>query len=297
MTTENAGAQSGATSENNGSNQNAGGNNGSQTGVPSVAWLPGADTDTVAYVGSKGWDKSANPAEAIFNSYRNLEKLWGADKAGNTVMLPGDTADQKTKDTFFNRLGRPETADKYSLKPDQVTGMPKETAESLLKLAHEQGLTDKQLAAIGKWNNDTAKTFGERLESDATVQLGQQQTKLKGEWGAAYDQNIQMAKEAATKLGWTAEQVNAMQLGLGFDGVMKLAHQLGVQVGEGKFVQTDGGRNSGQPGVLTPEQAKKSLADLTKDAVFMKEWTDKMNPNHAAAVAKKAQLTKWAHPG
>lgn len=269
---------------------------GTKTGIPGApAWLPNADQDTVTYVSSKGWDKSSNPAEAILGSYRSLEKLWGADKAGTTVQIPGEGADDKARDAFYNRLGRPETADKYSMKAKDFTGMPETLAQGLITLGHKEGFTEKQLSAVQKWNNESSVALQKELETNATIEAGQQAGKLKQEWGAAHDQNLQTAKEAATKLGWTAEQINAMQLGLGYDGVMKLAHQLGMQVGEGKFVSGEGGRTAGaEGGKMTPAQASAELKRLASDPVFQKEWLDKTNPNHKAALNKKAQLSAWS---
>ncbi len=275
--------------EQNGGGAGAGAGGSGATVAP--PWLPGADAETMTYVQQKGWKEPAD----VLNSYRNGEKLWGAVQAGTTVALPGETADQKTRDAFYNKLGRPETADKYSVKGADFSGVPETDAAALVSLAHAEGLTDKQLKAIQKWNNETGTAFSAKLESDALVEVGQQQAALKAEWGAAHDQNLQTAKEAATKLGWTKEQINAMQLGLGFDGVMKLAHQIGTQVGEGKFVQGEGGRSAGGgAGVMTPAQAKSELTRLVSDPVFMKEWTDKAHPNHAAAIAKKSQLSAWS---
>ena len=266
------------------------------TGLPAPpAWLPGADADTVAYLQSKGWDKSSNPAEAILGSYRSLEKLWGADKAGQTVQIPADGADSKTMDNFYNKLGRPESVDKYSSKVADIKGMPGDTAKAFVDLAFKEGLTDRQVKAVVAWNNESGVKIQQSLEANASTQLSSQQAALKTEWGAAYDGNIQTAKEAATKLGWTAEQINAMQLGLGFDGVMKLAHQLGTQVGEGKFVQGEGGRaTQNGNGALSPAQASQELKKLMADPTFQKEWMTKTHPNHANAIARKAQLTAWS---
>lgn len=266
------------------------------TGLPAPpAWLSGADAETTAYLQSKGWDKATNPAEAIFNSYRNLEKLWGADKAGQTVQIPGEGADEKTLNNFFTRLGRPEAADKYSTKVESITGMPKDIAKGLNDLAFKEGFTDKQYKAIVQWNNDTNVKLGKDLETTATVELAGQQAKLKTEWGAAHDQNIQVAKEAATKLGWTAEQITAMQIGLGYDGVMKLAHQLGVQVGEGKYVTGEGGRSANGSNVkMSPAQATAELKTLQNDPKFKEAWLNKLHPDHAAMMAKKSQLSAWS---
>lgn len=291
MPPDNTGASANADQNVNAGTTNAAAN-ATTTGQPTgPAWYPDADANTAAFIQAKQWQ---NPAAAI-NSYIHLEKLFGADKAGNTVQIPGEAADQTVRDAFYNRLGRPESADKYSTKSKDFTGMPEDVSAAFITLAHKEGLTDKQVQAITKWNNDSGANLTTKIEQDAVFELNTQQAKLKSEWGAAHDQNMQIAKEAATKLGWTKDQIDAMQLGLGFDGVMRLAHQLGVQVGEGKFIQGEGGReNNGGNGKMTPAQASAELNKLQTDQTFMKEWLNKDHPNHAAAVNRKAQLSSWS---
>ena len=45
-----------------------------------IAWLPNADADTKGFIETKGWQ---SPADAV-TSYRNIEKMLGADRAGRT---------------------------------------------------------------------------------------------------------------------------------------------------------------------------------------------------------------------
>ncbi len=260
------------------------------TGVPAPpAWLPGADAATIALVATKGW---SDPA-AVIQSYTHLEKFVGADK-GTLLQLPSEGADQKTLDAFYSKLGRPENVEKYGVKAADISGMPEDAAKGLLDVAFKEGLTTKQLVAIKDWNNATGTSLQAKLEADAKIEFGQQEAKLKQEWGAAYDQNAQQAKEAAAKLGWTKQQIDAMQISLGYDGVMKLAHSMGVKTGEGQFIQGAGGRQGGAEGVMTPQQAQTTLNKLVDDKQFMAAWQDKAHPGHADAVAKKAQLSAWA---
>lgn len=271
-----------------------------KTGVPAApAWFPDATTDDLAHISNRGWDKAENPAKAVYQSYRNLEKLTGAIKTDTAVIIPSEGADQKTIDQFQIRLGRPETIEKYGVKAKEFTGMPEETSQSLIKVGFDNGFTDKQMAAIQKWNNDSGATFVKQLEDNAKVQLATQQAALKTEWGAAHDQNLKSAQEAAAKLGWTKPQIDAMQVGLGFDGVMKFALKMGAAVGEGKFISdtASGARQGAQEGVMTPEQANKALTALSSDKEFMKAWSNKAHPGHGEAVAKKAQLSAWAVAG
>lgn len=264
------------------------------SGAPKLAWLPNATTEEIAFAQSKGWDKSdLPPVDQVFKSYHNLQKVFGADKAGNTVVLPGDTADDATKDAFFNKLGRPEKPDAYTVK--EIAGLNAEQSKDFLAAAHKAGFTDKQVAAIKEWNDTQAAKMNAELETNVKVEFAQQEAKLKQEWGAKFDDNIAAAKVAAAKLGLTADQVTAMQIALGYDGVMKLIAQIGTGLGEGTFITGDKGRAGGeQNNIMTPEQAKSALNKLGSDKEFMTAWQDKMHPRHKEMVDRKAQLSRWA---
>jgi hypothetical protein len=260
--------------------------------APKLAWLPDASTEEIAFAQSKGWDKEADAAK-VFRSYHNLQKVFGAEKAGNTVILPGDKADDATLNSFYNRLGRPETPDAYSVK--EISGLDETQAKDFLANAHKLGITDKQLAGIKEWNDSLGAKLQAELETNVKVEFAKQEATLKQEWGAAFEKNLNDAKLAANKFGLNEEQINAMQIGLGYDGVMKMLATLGAGIGEGKFITGDKGRAGGENNnVMTPEQAKTELGRLGNDPEFQKAWLDKMHPRHKEMVDRKSQLSRWA---
>lgn len=265
---------------------------GGQAGAAAIAWYPDATAEQVTSIQANGFDKSQNPAKDIYKSYEHLRSLNSALNNGSAVVVPGDTADQKTKDAFFNKLGRPDAADKYTAQT--FAGLDDDGVKGLRSAMFDAGLTDKQASAMEKWNNDAAKVYETKLAEAGKIEVAQQTAALQKEWGAAYEQNLRVGAEAAKQMGWTTDQINGLQMVLGFDGVMKLAHTIGQKVGEGQFVPGDSGRSGGGAGIMTPEQAKRELNALTNDQNFMKSWSDKAHPGHQDAINKKTQLTKWA---
>lgn len=269
------------------------GGDGGGDGTPKLAWLPNASTEEIAFAQSKGWAKDTPPADAVFRSYHNLQKTFGADKAGNTVVLPGEKADEATLNTFYNRLGRPEKSDGYTAK--EIAGLNADQSKDFLEAAHKAGFTDKQVAAIKEWNDGQATKVNAELETNVKVEFAKQEATLKQEWGAKFDDNVAAAKIAAAKLGLTSDQVTAMQIALGYDGVMKMIAQIGTGLGEGKFETGDKGRAGGEHNnIMTPEQAKAELNKLGSDKDFMKAWQDKAHPRHQEMVDRKSQLSRWA---
>lgn len=268
-------------------------NKGTPTGP---AWHPDATPEDMAWYGSKGWDKLDAPsaAKAVTGSYRALEKLVGAEKAGNAVIIPGESADQATKDAFYNRLGRPATVDKYGVDGKSIIGMNETTAKGFLETAHKAGLSTAQVKAMTEWNNNMAKEIQTTLADNAKVELARQVQALKDEWGAAYEKNSQIVNETANRLGLDSKNIQGLKMALGADGAMKLLYKLGEQVGEGRYVGGDShNRNDGSEGVMTPEQAKLALDKLMKSEEFKKAALNPQHPDHKSMLAKKSQLNAW----
>lgn len=259
------------------------------------AWFPDATAEDIAHLANRGWDKADNAAKAIYQGYRAAEKLIGAEKMGNTVVLPSETADQATKDTFYNRLGRPVSADKYGIDVKTIAGMPEAVATKFVAKMHATGLTTTQAKAVVEWNNSEHAALAAAHVENSRILGAQQTEKLKQEWGGAYDQNVQIVNETAPKLGIGKDVLLKMKAVFGTDGAMKFIHSLGTKVGEGRFIGGDnGGRNNDPNGALTPEQAKLELDKYMKTDEFKKAAVNKYDPNHKAVMAKKSQLVRWS---
>ncbi len=89
----------------------------------------------------------ATDPKALAKHAFNQEKL-----LGSAIRVPGKDAPKEEIDAFLNKLGRPETADKYELKaPEKMPeGLPYdgEFAKDFRTKAHELGLTQAQAAAL-----------------------------------------------------------------------------------------------------------------------------------------------------
>lgn len=74
--------------------------------------------------------------------------MFGAERAGRMVEMPGADADEEARGAFYNKLGRTETPDKYA-----VGDLPQNADTGFVEWArtvfHTRGLTDEQ-AALSK---------------------------------------------------------------------------------------------------------------------------------------------------
>lgn len=239
------------------------------------------DEDLRGFVENKG----VKQPEQLASMYRNLEKVFGADKAGRTVVIPGPDAEGDALGEFYNRLGRPEKADGYELPvPEGDDGKLADWAKGVF---YEAGLTNKQAAAVAeKWNEYIGGIQGESAQ-DQQMRAEQAASELRREWGAAYDSKVNNIEKAAEKLGMTEEQLKGLHSSMGPTAAMKFVDGLATKLGEAPI--DNGGEPSGDS-MLTPHMAREEWAKLGADKGFMDMWLNRDHPNHKWAVRKKESL-------
>jgi hypothetical protein len=254
--------------------------------IPNAAgpeWLAGADELKVGYVQNKGWK---DPAQVV-DSYINLEKLLGAEKAGRTVVLPGEKAEAAELDAFYTKLGRPAEAKDYKIAVPE--GVPTDYAESAKAKFHELGISAKQAEALAAWNNEQAAAMSAKQQNQSAEAFNADVSTIKTEWGAAHDQNLVIARNAAAALGWDGAKIDKVSGALGHAETMRLLHQIGSKTGESDFV---GGQGTSFGNAKTPAQAKAEIQALKQDRGF----TAKLMNKDAEANARWTQLHQYAFP-
>jgi hypothetical protein len=249
-----------------------------------LTWLPTADEVTVGYVTNKGWTEPGQ----VLDSYRNLEKLMGADRAGNTVVLPKPDATPEELGKFYERLGRPAAADGYKL--EVPAGGDPEFAKQASAWFHELGLSQKQGEALTqKWNAHIGGMT--QAQAQATQQAFQaDDAQLRTDWGQAYTQNLTQAQAAVRGLGISAEHIDKLSTSLGHKATMELFQKIGSRMGESDFVTGDKLEKFGN--ALTPGQAKAEIQSLRDDKAFVAKLLSK----DAESTARWTRLHQFAFP-
>jgi hypothetical protein len=245
---------------------------------PNAIAAPPAFVDGIAeanrdYVKNKGWDS----ADKAVQSYVELEKFVGADKAGRGLVIPGEKATPEEVAAFRAKAagvagGIPESPDGYEIKlpdgfPDPEFG---KVASSLLHKYHvpkgdAQGLMGDFMAMVS--TGETERVKAEQAE------FVKQETELKTEWGADFDKNAEIAKRGMKRLGLTDEIIDQMESKAGFASVIKAMHKAGTLLGEGKFIDGDVAGGETMATLLAKRTA------LTKDTA----WAQRFHANDAAA--------------
>jgi hypothetical protein len=239
------------------------GHSGTAVAPASQDWSAGLSEEFKGYVQNKQWKEPAHVVE----SYRNLENLLG--KQEHIVKIP-ENDDPVEWSKVHERLGRPATAKDYKFDIPKDIGDEK-FGEWAKGTFHELGISQKQAEKlVGKWNDYVRSSLNSQNEV-YNADIAKQEVAIKKEWGAAYDQNVNIAKSAAHKFGMDAEKITKLESALGFAETVKLFHTIGSKLGEGSFVQGSGGSGNGF-GVLSPAQARDRITALKSDPDFTKRY-------------------------
>lgn len=252
----------------------------STTSAPAAnaAWYDTiSDADLKGYVQNKGW---SDPVE-LANGYRNLEKLLGGEK----LPLPKGADDADGWSRVYDALGRPKAASDYKIAAPE--GADPAFAQAAAGKFHELGLSTKQAAALTEWWNTQSASMMQAQQQQSAQQSEQQLTQLKGEWGQAFDENVEMGRRAARQFGLDAAKLDKLESALGTGEMLKLMASVGRGLGEDKFV-------SGQtPGFgMTPEAARQRINALQADP----DWRGKYLTGNADARAEMQKLMSAAYP-
>lgn len=260
------------------------------------AWYApeGLDQNTVSQLGelvkTKGWK---GPADALL-SYQNLEKVFGADKAGRTILAPKSDDDAEGWSAVYNRLGRPESADKYELPVPE--GDDGSFAQSVAPVLHELGLTSRQAKGLAEWWNQASASRIEMESESFAAQSEAEYKALQGEWGAAASQNEELAKRAVVKFAKEAgiddQSFENMERAIGTAKLMKLFHAIGSQFAEGTFISSD----TPTSGAMTPQAAKNKIAGMFTDQEFMNRYMNQDERVRAGAIDEMMKLQRMANP-
>lgn len=243
----------------------------------------------------------------LAKGFVSAQKMVGADP-NRFVKLPavplGDEAGAAEWDAVFNRLGRPDSPEKYTL-PENIKadpdgyGLNAETMKGLGDAFYKAGLNDRQASAILAWYGqfaEAAKAQAEQQSAQSQEQREQALAGLKKELGGAYDAHINSARrviqEAGDEAGGFVELLN--ETGLGDDPrVIKFFAALGKGFREDGGDTSSGGRFNN---ALTPAQARARIAELKADTGFVTRWMSAEAVGHAEAVAEMDKLNRWAFP-
>lgn len=183
---------------------------------------------------SESWASKYDSPEKFFEGVHNLNKMIGQKEIVQGLQAPGENATPDDWNKFYNQLGRPESADKYTLPEDvkAFDGFDLDGEKKIFsELAHKNGLTQKQAEGLFKDYIANVNQFHEK--SQESLQIGIDKA-AKIAFGEKSDEGFDLAKRGAKALGignkLDSEGLSANPL------VLQLCAKLGELVGEDSFI-------------------------------------------------------------
>lgn len=228
--------------------------------------------------------KSIKTFEALGKSYLSAHKLVGAEK----IVIPGKNATKEEREAFYNKLGRPETPDKYQFqKPENL---PKELnwddtrVQAFAAKAHEMGITQAQFAELVKYDTELKLQGFQQLDQQKVQAQDECVKELQKDWGNAFPQQLTKARRVAEMFGGIGV---FEEMGVGDNPKMlKILADIGSRIGEDKILGAD------DPIVPSDAMAKISEIRANKDHAYWKPD----HAGHAAAVKEMERLMAQAYP-
>ena len=156
----------------------------------------------------------------LAKSYLELEA-----KTGNSIAKPGENASDDEREAFYRALGKPETADKYSVKGDDVA--------AFREMAFKANLTDEQAQKLFVSMQELGKNTQAQMQANFDQQAKQTQADLAAEYGDKYPEKIEMLKRGIKAYGGDVVGAKLQKAGLLADkDIVKLFINLGEQAAE-----------------------------------------------------------------
>jgi hypothetical protein len=149
------------------------------------------DSHESAYMEGQRSIEKFTEIDALAKSYINATKMIGQDK----VVIPTNNSTEEAWNDVYDKLGRPESAEKYSLDAkSEVVKFDDAAIKSFAEQSHKLGLNNKQAQGILEFykNNMEGNAQQEKIDSETAHAQAQQQ--LRQEWGRDYDSKVNQAR-------------------------------------------------------------------------------------------------------
>jgi len=214
-------------------------------------------------------------------SYLHSQKLVGADK----IPVPNKMATDDDWNEVYKRLGRPNSPDEYQYQLPEQNKLDDATLKAFSDQAHKLGLLPKQAQGIIDYYNGLAQQSEQSASMQQETARLEAETVLRKEYGPAYDNKINAAKNLATNtLGAEFLRDTVLQDGsrLGDNPqVVKAFATLAEKLSEDNLVQGD------VASAMTIKEINDEISSLTQPG---SAYWNKTHINHKKAVEEVQRL-------
>ena len=128
--------------------------------------------------------------DALAKSYINATKMIGQDK----LVIPTNNSTEEHWDEVYTKLGRPESADKYSLDvKSEVVNLDENAIKSFAEQSHKLGLNNKQAQGILEFYKNNMEGTAQQAKIDTETAQAQAEQQLRQEWGRDFEGKVKQA--------------------------------------------------------------------------------------------------------
>ena len=222
---------------------------------------------------------------SLAKGYKHMESF-----RGQSISIPEEQTPESMGD-IWDKLGRPEGADKYEYTPpDKIPDGEYnfENQNEFLSQAYDHGFTNDQAKFVLDYYNNMAfesindiKNFQAKASADNT-------TELQNDWGRAYDENLSTAVRAFNQFATDKDREYLATNGLDSSPTLiRMFHQIGTQMGEGSFT---GQVNSDR--FLSPAVAQTEIDAIRSDPSHSlhEAYNSAEHRDHQKAIAEVEKL-------
>ena len=128
--------------------------------------------------------------------------------------IPDENTPADIADAFYAKLGRPESADKYSWQPPEgisVAGANAENFKAFKEECFKLGMTDKQVSGVlGRWSNIINDIMAaEQKKYAESIKVSKESLSAPNEWGDKYDDKLNAVLKRIDDMGIRAQLESA----------------------------------------------------------------------------------------
>jgi hypothetical protein len=225
--------------------------------------------------------------DALAKSYINAVSMIGTDK----IPLPAKNATDEQWNEVYNKLGRPESADKYKLElKTEVAPVDENVIKGFADSAYKLGLNNKQAQGILEYYKQTLESSAKDMSVTMESAQANAANELRKEWGKSYDENLQKASSIAkTYLGdniLNSQLRDGTRLGDN-PQMIKALSNIANLLSEDKIVGT------GNDNITKSRDLDSEIKEITnnKQGAF---W-NRSHPDHEKSVAPVLALRELKH--
>ena len=132
--------------------------------------------------------------DALAKSYINATKMIGQDK----LAVPTNNSTEEAWNEVYDKLGRPESAEKYSLDAkSKVVSLDDNAVKQFAETSHKLGLNNKQAQGLLEFYKQNMEGTAQQAKIDTETAQAQAEQELRSEWGREFDTKVKQASSLA----------------------------------------------------------------------------------------------------